>query len=329
MPYLALVFPGQGSQHHGMGTHVAELSPAANKVFSDADAILDADVSRLCFTSSDEELEDTQKTQPALFTTSLAHLAYLRERLEEMGRKLVPTLIAGHSLGQYSAAVAANAIDFSDGLRLVQERGRIMADWAKNRPGGLAALLGLSDDDVAEICDDAGTEGTVAVAVYNCPGQVVVSGDIDAIETTMKLARDRGGRVRRLPISVPSHTPLMRDAARELARFSEQLRYRDPNPPLVSSISARLLTTASEVRDELSNQLCAAVQWANCVMAMRDEGIHRFVEVGPGQALTNLFRRITGEVEALSTDAASGDDLRELAGPVPSTSAAAGRKNGS
>lgn len=328
---LALLFPGQGSQHEGMGKRIAQLSKAARQIFSDADDVLDTDISRLCFEGSDEELKDTVNTQPAMLTTSIAHLAYLRERLEEFGRRLWPSLVAGHSLGQYSAAVAADALDFSDGLRLVQERGRIMANWAKDRPGGLAAVLGLQNDDVEQICRESSTEGTVAIAVHNCPGQVVISGDTASLESAMSAARERGGRVRRLPISVPSHTPLMRDAARELARFSERLSFRNPSPPLVSNISAKLLTTAEEVREELSNQICAAVQWARCVIAMGNEGAGPFVEVGPGQALTNLLRRITGDAEGLATENASDDSLRSLAETLPlavPVPAAAPRQNG-
>ncbi|MCH8065541.1 MAG: ACP S-malonyltransferase [Chloroflexi bacterium] len=328
---LALLFPGQGSQHEGMGKRIAQLSKAARQIFSDADDVLDTDVSRLCFEGSEEELEDTVNTQPAMLTTSIAHLAYLRERLEELGRRLWPSLIAGHSLGQYSAAVAADALDFSDGLRLVQKRGRIMADWAKDRPGGLAAVLGLQDDDVDQICREASSEGTVAIAVHNCPGQVVISGDTASLENAMSAAKERGGRVRRLPISVPSHTPLMRDAARELARFSERLSFRNPSPPLVSNISAKLLTTAEEVREELSNQICAAVQWARCVIAMANEGAGPFVEVGPGQALTNLLRRIKGDTEGLATENASDASLRSLAETLPHAvpvEAAPRRQNG-
>ena len=327
---LALLFPGQGSQHKGMGKRIAQLSKAARQIFSDADDVLDTDVSRLCFEGTNEELEDTVNTQPAILTTSIAHFAYLRERLEELGRRLWPSLVAGHSLGQYSAAVAVDALDFSDGLRLVQERGRIMANWAKDRPGGLAAVLGLQDDDVEQICREASSEGTVAIAVHNCPGQVVISGDTASLANAMSAARERGGRVRRLPISVPSHTPLMRDAARELARFSERLSFRNPSPPLVSNISAKLLTTAEEVREELSNQICAAVQWARCVIAMGNEGASAFVEVGPGQALTNLLRRITGDAAGLATENASDASLRGLAETLPLAvpAAAAPRQNG-
>ncbi len=314
---LALLFPGQGSQHAGMGKRIAEVSQAARQIFAQADEVVGFRISRICFEGSEEELADTVNTQPAIFTTSLAYLAYLRERLQETGRRLRPSFIAGHSLGQFSAAVAANTLDFSDGLRLVLERGRIMADWARTRPGGLATVLGLSDRAVRQVCREASPEGKVGVAVVNGPGQTVISGEAGALQRAMALARERGGRVLRLPISVPGHTPLMRDAARELSCFIQSLPFREPNPPLVSNISARLLTTAEEVREELSNQICAAVQWARCVLAMVNEGAGLFVEVGPGQALSKLVRRITGEAQVLGAEDASAADLLSLAATVP------------
>lgn len=316
---LALLFPGQGSQRAGMGKRIADLSEAARKVFAEADDVLDDRISHLCFEGTEAELEDTVNTQPAMLTTSLAHLAYLRERLQEMGKKLVPSFMAGHSLGQFSAAVAANSIDLSDGLRLVQERGRIMADWARTRPGGLAAVLGMKERAVRDVCREASneTDGTVSVAVLNSEDQTVIAGELGPLERAMALARERGAKVRKLPISVPSHTPLMRDAARELSRFIDKLPFRDPNPPLVSNITAKLLTTAEEVREDLSNQICAAVQWARCVVALGNEGANPLVEVGPGQALSNLVRRIRGDIEVFDTETASVEDLLRIGVAVP------------
>lgn len=314
---LALLFPGQGSQHAGMGKRIAEISQAAREIFAQADEVLGFRISRLCFEGSEQELEDTVNTQPAILTTSLAYLAYLREQLQEMGRRLRPSLMAGHSLGQFSAAVAADALDFSDGLRLVLERGRIMAEWARNRPGGLATVLGLNDRVVRQVCREASPEGKVRVAVLNGPGQTVISGEVSALQRAMALARERGGRVLRLPISVPGHTPIMRDAARELSRFISSLSFREPNPPLVSNISAKLLTTAEEVREELSNQICAAVQWARCVVAMANQGAGAFVEVGPGEALSKLVRRIRSEAQVFGAEGASAPDLLNLAMTVP------------
>lgn len=314
---LALLFPGQGSQHIGMGKRIAEVSEAARQIFAQADEVLGFRVSRLCFEGSEEELKDTVNTQPAVLTTSLAYLAYLGERVQEMGRRLRPSFLAGHSLGQFTAAVASDSLDFSDGLRLVRERGRIMAEWARNRPGGLATILGLSDVDVRQVCHDVSPEGEVAVAVVNAPGQTVISGDVDPLQRAMELARERGGRVLRLPISVPGHTPLMRDAAQELSRFISTLPFREPKTPVVSNISAKLLTTAEEVRQELSDQICAAVEWGRCVLAMANEGVDAFVEVGPGQALSKMMRNMQHESRMFSAEHASPDQLESLAATVP------------
>jgi len=300
-----------------MGKRIAEISQAAREMFAQADEVLGFRLSRLCFEGSEMELEDTVNTQPAILATSIAYFAYLRERLSEMGQRLRPSLMAGHSLGQFSAAVAAGSLDFGDGLRLVLERGRIMAEWARERPGGLATVLGLNDRAVRQVCREASPEGKVGVAVLNGPGQTVISGEAGPLRRAMALARERGGRVLRLPISTPGHTPMMRDAARELSRFISSLSFRDPNPPLVSNISAKLLTTAEEVRGELSNQICAAVQWARCVLAMANQGTGSFVEVGPGQVLSKLVRRIRGDVEVFGTEDASNDDFLHLAASLP------------
>ena len=314
---LALLFPGQGSQHVGMGKRIAEASQAARQIFAQADEALGFRISRLCFEGSEEELEDTVNAQPAILTTSLAYLAYLRERLQETGRRLLPSFMAGHSLGQFTAAVAADSLDFTDGLRLVLERGRIMAEWARSRPGGLAAVLGVSDRDVRRVCREASLEGRVAVAVVNAPGETVIAGDAGALQRAMLLARERGARVLRLPISVPSHTPMMRDAARELSRFISTLPFREPKTPIVSNISARLLTTAEEVRQELSDQICAAVQWARCVLAMANEGTGAFVEVGPGHALSNITRRLRSDAQVLNAERFSLEELESLAATIP------------
>jgi len=314
-----LLFPGQGSQRVGMGKRVAEASQAARDVFAQADDVLGFHLSRLCYDGSQEELEDTVNTQPAILATSLAYLAHLRERLQEMGRRLRPSVMAGHSLGQFTAAVGSGSLDFGDGLRLVRERGRIMADWARQRPGGLATVLGLNERAVRGVCREASPEGRVGVAVFNGPGHTVVSGEAGPLQRAMQLARERGGRVLRLPISVPGHTPLMRDAARELSRFIASLPFRDPNAPLVSNISAKLLTTAEEVREELADQICAAVQWGRCVVAMANEGAGTFVEVGPGQVLAKLVRHISRESDVLDSEAASNDDLLTLTEPLSLT----------
>jgi [acyl-carrier-protein] S-malonyltransferase len=220
-------------------------------------------------------------------------------------------------MGQFTAAVAAGALAFSDGLQLVLERGRLMGEYTGKRPGGMATVLGLKDGEVSDVVREAAPDGSVGVGVFNGPGHTVISGDVGALERAMALARERGGRVLRLPISVPGHMPLMEDAARQLSKSINALPFRDPEPPLVSNISAKLLTRAEEVRQELADQICKAVQWARCVRAMSDEGTGTFVEVGPGQVLSKLVRRITGDAQVLDAEHITTEELLALADVSP------------
>jgi [acyl-carrier-protein] S-malonyltransferase len=300
-----------------MGKRLFERSKAARDVYATADKTLGFSVSDLCFSASNEELEDTANTQPAIVTTSLAYLADLRERLQQKGRQLAPSFVAGHSLGQFSAAVAAGALALTDGLQLVMERGRIMSEWARNRPGGMVTVLGLNDDDIRGVCQEADPNGTVGVAVYNGAGHTVISGDLGPLARAMELIKERGGRALRLPIGVPGHTPLMRDAAHELAQFIEASPFRDPNPALVSNITGKLLTRADEVREELSDQVCKAVDWARCVVTMANQGTGVFLEVGPGLALSKMVRRITEDTQALNADQITDEQLFSLPDVVP------------
>ncbi len=290
---LALLFPGQGSQYLGMGKRLQELSSAARRVFAHADDAVGFPLSHICFEGPREALDDTANTQPAIVATSVAYLAHLRERLQAAGRRLSPSFVAGHSLGQFSAATAAGALDFGEALRLVLERGRIMKEWAHSRPGGLATLLGLDDEAADEVCAQAASEGEVGVAARNAPGQTVIAGETKALERAIALAREKGGRVIHLPISVPGHIPMMREAAAELARVLGSVPFHDPEAPIVSNISARLLTRAEDVRQELSDQLCSAVQWARCLVTMANQEVAAFVEVGPGETLSRIARRVS------------------------------------
>ena len=312
---VALMFPGQGSQHAGMGRRIAERSPAAREIFAEADDILGIDVTRIVMEGTDADLAQTATTQPAIMAVSWAHLAYLRERAAEMGRQLRPSMMSGHSFGQFSAAAAADALSFADALKLVRERGTIMTKWSKKRPGGMASVIGPTDADVRDVCESVSPDGDVGVAAINAPGQTVISGTLAAMARAIEAVRERGARVVQLPISVPGHFPKMAEAREELRRFIDGIEFRDPKSPVVSSLTGRALTTADEVRQELSDQMTGAINWMRAFLEMRRNGATAFFEVGPGNVLSNLSRR--ADKEAQIVDLFDESQWRELilAGP--------------
>ncbi len=295
---LALIFPGQGSQHPGMGKRIAAASAAARDVFAQADEILNVDLTRITTEGSARDLRKTANTQPAILAVSWAYLAYLRERAAEMGRQLLPSHVSGHSVGQFSAAAAADAISFSDALSLVRERGRIMSVWSKRRPGGMASVIGPTDDDVADICSRVSPDGDVAVAAVNAPGQTVISGTLAALARAVESLKERG-RVVQLPISVPGHFPKMAEARDELRRFIDGIEFHDPQAPVVSSLTGKLLTTADEVRQELSDQMTGAINWMRAFREMRRGGASAFLEMGPGHVLGNISKRVDRDAQII------------------------------
>jgi [acyl-carrier-protein] S-malonyltransferase len=298
-----------------MAARLLQISRAARAVFEEADRELEFSLSRLCVEGSLSELSDNENTQPALLATSVAYFEHLRERLRETGSRIVPTLFAGHSLGQFSAAVAADSLPLSDGLQIVRERGRIMKEWAALRPGGLATIFGLSRDEVQAICEEVSGREVVNIAVHNAPNQFVISGDMAPLEKAMAVAKTRGARSIKLPISVPGHTPVMREAADEMERILLATRFSDPRAPIVSNIHGGLLTSAEDVRAELGGQICAAVEWVRCMGSMVNEGVATFVEIGPGRALSNIAGRFGDNMRFLTVEDAQDHDLLSLALP--------------
>ncbi len=322
---VALIFPGQGSQHAGMGRRVAGVSAGAREVFSRADDVLGMPVSRIVMEGSEKDLAKTVNTQPAILAVSWAYLVYLRERAAEMGRQVRPALVSGHSFGQFSAAASAEALSFEDALRLVRERGRIMSKWSKRRPGGMASVIGPNDDDVRDVCAKVSPDGDVGVAAINGPGQTVISGTLAALARAIESVRERGARVVQLPISVPGHFPKMAEAREELRNFIDKIEFRDPNAPVVSSLTGRMLTTAGEVRHELSDQMTGAINWMRAFLEMRRAGASAFFEMGPGHVLGNLGKRLDREAEII--DIFDESQWRELvlSGPVAEADIASAR----
>ena len=286
---FAYVFPGQGAQFVGMGADLLGVSAAARAVVAEADEALGLALGELIAAGPDEALEDTYNAQPAILTISVAAL----RAIEEAGMTSRPAMVAGHSLGEFSALVAAGAIDFAAALTLVRERGRLMREAGSTAPGGMAAVLGLDDATLAEICAEAGEGGVVVVANANCPGQTVLSGEVGPLERAMALAKERGAkRIARLNVSIASHSPLMREASVAFGRAVAAAPIVDPAVPVIANASAESLTTAGAIREELSVQMERPVRWTESVQTMLAAGVTTFVEVGPGNVLQGLIRRI-------------------------------------
>lgn len=294
MSVVGFVFPGQGSQDVGMGRAMAEVSAGARAAFEEADRALEGDarsLSSLCFEGPLEELTLTANTQPAILTTSIACLRALRERLPG----LRPAMVAGHSLGEYSALVAAGALSLGETVRLVRLRGRAMQEAVPAGVGAMSALVGLEADTVAALCEqvrEAMPGRVVEPANYNAPGQLVVAGHADAVARLGELAAERKGKAIPLKVSAPFHCSLMRPAGERLSEALETVRVSALECPVVANVDACPNSDPSRVKDLLVRQVAGAVRWEQCVKAMIDGGITTFVEIGPGKVLAGLIRRI-------------------------------------
>jgi [acyl-carrier-protein] S-malonyltransferase len=304
MHQIAYVFPGQGSQAVGMGRALAETSSAAAAVFRAADEALGEPITRLAWEGPEEELNRTENAQPALLAASIAYLEAVRERWAELEIDAPdPAFAAGHSMGQYTALVAAGALGLADALRLVRTRGQLMQASGTGREGRMAAIIGLDDANLPELVAQASAHGVFGVANRNSPGQVVVSGERPAVEASLAIARTLGARrAIELPVSVAAHSPLMAEAAAGMRDVLAGITFRDPRPPLLANADARVITTAEACRAELVDHLTTGVDWVGAIEAMRAAGVTTFIEVGPGRVLTGLIKRIAADAETLALD---------------------------
>lgn len=293
---VAFVFPGQGSQYVGMGKDLWDNSANIRSLYEEAGNTLGYDLKGLSFKGPQEELNKTFRTQPCLLTASVAAF------MELTSKGLKPDVVAGHSLGEYSALVSAGAVSFTDALVLTEKRGIFMQEAVPEGNGLMAAIIGLGRSNVDEICL-AVESGYVSPANYNCPGQVVIAGEKQAVEEAMKLAKDSGARrVVALAVSAPSHCTLMVEASNRLAGLLNTVEFRDPEVPVVNNADAMFLTSAQRIKLSLVNQLNGPLLWEDSIRNIIDAGVDTFVEVGPGKVLTGLIKRIDSTVKLLNVE---------------------------
>ncbi len=291
---VAFVFPGQGSQSVGMGRDLYDSFTSARAVFDQADATLGVPLSRLCFEGPEDELHKTINAQPALVTMSIACLSAIREA---GGNLPQPDFVAGHSLGEYTALAVAEVLDFATTVRLARERGRLTYEASLTNPGSMAAVIGLEEAVLAELCRQTGTW----IVNINCPGQLVISGAVANLHQTMAQAKAQGAsRVVPLQVSGAFHTPLIQSAADGLAQFIATLTFRAPVIPIVGNTAAQPLTTSATVKEELLKQLCNPVQWQRSVEYMVAQGVTTFYEIGAGRVLSGLIKRINKEATTIN-----------------------------
>ena len=294
MTKTAFIFPGQGSQYPGMGKDFFERDNGSRELFLHADKVLGLALSHICFEGPEDELRQTKNTQPAIFLHSVVVLRKLNAK---------PEMTAGHSLGEYTALVAADAISFDDGLRLVRLRGELMQKAGEEQQGTMAAIVGLLPEALEEICRDATEAGIVQPANFNSPGQIVISGSVNGVRKGMELAKAKGAKlVKELVVSGAFHSPLMEGARDALKKKLDETNIVDASIPVYTNVSAEPVTKAQDIRDSLFRQLTSPVRWEESIIHMVRDGADRFVEVGPGKVLQGLVKRIATNAQTAGYD---------------------------
>lgn len=305
---VAYIFPGQGAQSVGMGNDLYDNFDSIKALFKQADDAINFPISKMCFEGPEEELRKTINAQPALVLVSIA---CLKAAQEFAGKALpLPVFMAGHSLGEYTALAAANVVDFSTAVYLSRERGRLMYEAGMKQPGAMAAVLGLEEPLLAEVCKQTDT----VIANINCPGQLVISGASENVAKASEMAKVKGAaRVTPLQVSGAFHSPLMQPAVEGMTAVLGKVSFRDPSVPIIANVTAQPLTKASQFREELLKQLTSSVQWQKSVEYMLGQGVKSYIEIGPGKVLAGLIKRISRDAEMLNIgDAASVKSLSAI-----------------
>ncbi len=302
---VAYLFPGQGAQTVGMGRDVFDAIPASKSIFDEADSALEFSLSGICFDGPEDALTQTVNTQPAILTTSVALLEACRTALEAKGD--VPAFTAGHSLGEYSALVAAGSMTFSDAVKLVRERGRLMQAAGDQRKGAMAAVMGMPEDTLARICTETGVD----MANLNAPDQIVISGSEEGVARAQELAQEQGARrVVALRVSAAFHSSLMDPAVPGMQTALEAAQISAPSIPVIANTSAAPLNDAAAIVDELAKQIRSPVQWFRTVQYLKDHGVTKYIEIGPGKVLTGLVKRVHEDAETVNVGTL--EDVRAL-----------------
>jgi [acyl-carrier-protein] S-malonyltransferase len=300
---VAFLFPGQGSQYAGMGKELAENFQAARQVFEEADEALSFSISRLCFEGPEDELQLTENTQPAILSTSVAAF-----RVMEFEGLQAPGFVAGHSLGEYSALVAAGAISLSDAVRTVRARGRYMQEAVPVGTGAMAAVLGGERTAIEQACLEASKGEVCAIANMNSPNQAVIAGNAGAVDRAIELLKGVAKRVVKLNVSAPFHSALMKPAQDRLAFDLEKVAFSEPRSSVVTNVDARVVTAPGELRDALVRQVSSPVRWSESMDLLLRQGVTTFVEVGPGKVLSGLMRQINRDASCLNVEDSSSLD---------------------
>jgi [acyl-carrier-protein] S-malonyltransferase len=305
---LAIIFPGQGAQKPGMGKELFEKFAVARQVFEEADDALGFSISRLCFDGPEEDLQLTENTQPAILTVSVAAFRVMTE-----AGISAPAFVAGHSLGEYSALVAADALKLSDAVRTVRARGRYMQESVPVGTGAMAAVIGGELSEIQRVCDEASGDQVCSIANINAPNQVVIAGNTEAVDRAIELLKDIAKRVIKLKVSAPFHCALMKPAQHRLASDLEQLTFNEPAIPVVTNVDASATSAPDLLRDSLVRQVSAPVRWLESMQVLIQSGVDTFVEAGPGKVLSGLMRQTSREIKTLNVEDAASLETTQAA----------------